>query len=143
MGFAYMTVNYRGSIGYGDASVQALIGNIGKVSAVCTTLLILRSNAMVQMAVSDTHQAIRQVINWTPKLSGNVVLLGNSYGGFIATHLASNFPSMYPVVILQNPLVRGGGGSFFLDWFMETEHGRNVSSLFVPNEDSYFDALER
>ena len=120
MGMSVLVINYRGSIGMGDHVLQSLIGNMGK------------------MAVEDTHQAIRTTVNDNKELSGEIVLLGLSYGGFISTHLAAKYPSMYQNVILVNPLVDTGASGWFVDLYLESLFGRNVTDLYLPNEQKKF-----
>ena len=59
-----------------------------------------------QMAVSDCHQAIQATLNReSSDLSGDVVLVAESYGAFIAASLAAKYPAWHKTLILKNPLV--------------------------------------
>lgn len=72
----------------GDEVLQAIVGNVG------------------EMAVSDCHQAIQATLNReSSDLSGDVVLVAESYGAFIAASLAAKYPAWYKTLILKDPLV--------------------------------------
>ena len=48
---------------------------------------------ILQMAVSDCHQAIQATLNReSSDLSGDVVLVAESYGAFLAASLAAKYP---------------------------------------------------
>ena len=58
------------------------------------------------MAVTDCHQSIQAtLIRDSSQLSGDVVLVAESYGAFIAASLAAKYPAWYKTVILTNPLI--------------------------------------
>ena len=58
------------------------------------------------MAVSDCHQAIQATLNReSSDLSGDVVLVAESYGAFLAASLAAKYPAWYKTLILKDPLV--------------------------------------
>ena len=55
----------------------------------------------MQMAVSDCHQAIQATLNReSSELSGDVVLVAESYGAFIAASLAAKYPAWYKIVFV-------------------------------------------
>jgi acylaminoacyl-peptidase len=76
-GFGMLLVNYRGSIGAGQESVEFLPGKIGNSD------------------VKDVHLAVVEALTQFPFLNPNkMVLFGGSHGGFLVTHLSGQFPVM-------------------------------------------------
>ncbi|XP_059080584.1 acylamino-acid-releasing enzyme-like isoform X2 [Tigriopus californicus] len=86
LGMAVLVVNYRGSLGMGDETLSAIMGNIG------------------DMGVEDVHQAVEDALQSRPELNGKVALCGHSYGSFISAHLAAKYPHRYNVVVAKSPL---------------------------------------
>ncbi|KAH8870492.1 Acylamino-acid-releasing enzyme [Schistosoma japonicum] len=87
-GFACLLINYRGSLGYGNAFIQDLIGYIGEKD------------------VSDCVQATECALNYLQKYESNLkaVLLGGSHGGFLTLHLAARYNNLYHVAAARNPV---------------------------------------
>jgi pimeloyl-ACP methyl ester carboxylesterase len=95
------------------------------------------------MEVSDCHQAIQATLNSNSDLSGDVVLVGESYGGFIAAILAAKYPAWYRVTILKNPLVdlsAMADQNQLLFWLLG---GKNFTEKSVPDSDMLNEALLR
>lgn len=86
-----------------------------------------------QMGVEDTHQAIHQVLARHPELSGQVVVYGSSFGGHLATQLATKDPDVYKVLALENPLVDFSVARSAAK-YVTALLGRNFSDLFLPNQ---------
>lgn len=83
-----LLVNYRGSLGAGQNSVDFLLGRIGKSD------------------VADCIQATQQAFNQYPWLDSNrTVLVGGSHGGFLVTHLSGQYPDMFKAVVARNPVI--------------------------------------
>ncbi|CAF4386306.1 unnamed protein product, partial [Adineta steineri] len=85
LGFDLLIVNYRGSLGFGQASVDKLLGNISKTD------------------VGDCHEAIQRCLKYTEP-SRPVVLIGGSHAGVIIGCLIGEYPDEYAVAVLRNPV---------------------------------------
>lgn len=83
-----MLINYRGSIGAGQDSVNFLLGRIGTSD------------------VADCIQAIDEAFSKYSWLDPNrVILVGGSHGGFLVTHLSGQYPTKFKVVVARNPVI--------------------------------------
>lgn len=104
LGYAIILINYRGSIGAGQDSVEFLLGKIGKTD------------------VSDCIQATKQAYIQYPWVDPNrTVLVGGSHGGFLVTHLSGQYPDMFKAVVARNPVIDVAIGSItsdIPDWFV-------------------------
>ncbi|XP_014244285.1 acylamino-acid-releasing enzyme-like isoform X2 [Cimex lectularius] len=114
LGFASLLVNYRGSIGAGQNSVNFVLGKVGNSD------------------VNDVHQAVQSVLKqYSQELNQDkVVLFGGSHGGFIVLHLAGQYPKNYSCVVALNPVsdLSKPFGSDIPDWAL-TEGGFSYSPL--------------
>ncbi|XP_010215255.1 PREDICTED: acylamino-acid-releasing enzyme, partial [Tinamus guttatus] len=81
------TVNYRGSLGFGQDSVDSLLGNVGTQD------------------VQDVQLCVEQVLQEEALDSTRVALMGGSHGGFLACHLIGQFPDTYQACVVRNPVV--------------------------------------
>ncbi|CAF3853486.1 unnamed protein product [Adineta steineri] len=84
-GFDLLLVNYRGSTGFGQASIDKLLGNISKTD------------------VEDCHEAIQRCLKYTDP-NRPVILIGGSHAGVIIGRLIGEYPDEYAVAILINPV---------------------------------------
>lgn len=102
LGFGIVMPNYRGSVGAGQASVDFLLGKVGKTD------------------VRDSQQAAETVLKmFGGQLSPNKCLLfGGSHGGFLSLHLAGQYPSFYKSCVALNPVcdLTTFPGSDIPDW---------------------------
>ncbi|KAL3268613.1 hypothetical protein HHI36_007719 [Cryptolaemus montrouzieri] len=97
-GFALLLVNYRGSIGAGDKSVNFLLGRVGTSD------------------VSDCVLATQKALEKFPWLDpSKLVLCGGSHGGFLVTHLSGQYPNMFKAVVSRNPVIDIASMSIFSD----------------------------
>lgn len=81
-------INYRGSIGNGDRTLQSILGNVAKNE------------------LDDVHLAINRTLQQKNELDNKrVVLVGHGFGGFVASYLNMRYPDLYSVLVLTNPLV--------------------------------------
>ncbi|CAF3189122.1 unnamed protein product [Rotaria sp. Silwood2] len=85
LGFDMLIVNYRGSTGFGQASIDKLLGNISKTD------------------VQDCHEAIRRCLEYTES-SRPVILIGGSHAGVIIGRLIGEYPNEYAAAVLRNPV---------------------------------------
>lgn len=107
LGFAILQVNYRGSIGYGQESLETLPGKVGTQD------------------IYEVAQAMRWALKQWPEIldSSKVAFVGGSHSGFQGAHL-SLVPCLFRRTILRNPVVNiasMAGSSDIPDWcFCET-----------------------
>ncbi|TPX35244.1 hypothetical protein SmJEL517_g02256 [Synchytrium microbalum] len=87
LGYSLALVNYTGSVGYGEESIQALIGKVGETD------------------VEDVHQVTQALIK---DGGGKMALLGGSHGGFLTAHLLGLYPDVYRCGVLRNPVINVG-----------------------------------
>ncbi|GFT14760.1 acylamino-acid-releasing enzyme [Nephila pilipes] len=121
LGYVLCVVNYRGSIGFGENSVNSLPGNIGTQD------------------VSDVQQAALHVKNNSNFDIGDIFVFGGSHGGFLAAHLCGQFHDFYKAAALLNPVIDVGSMlsvSDIPDWnWVEGGLGDslNLSELVTPS----------
>ncbi|KAF9797144.1 hypothetical protein SFRURICE_019629 [Spodoptera frugiperda] len=87
MGFASLQVNYRGSTGAGQDSVQFLLKRVGDTD--------------VKDCKLATDYALKTFTSIDPN---KVCLTGGSHGGFLVTHLSGQYPDVYAAVVSRNPV---------------------------------------
>jgi acylaminoacyl-peptidase len=80
-GYAVLLVNYRGSMGFGEAALHSLPGRAGFAD------------------VQDCHDATEAVLKKFPAVvdKEKVGVVGGSHGGFLAGHLIGQHPELYKV----------------------------------------------
>lgn len=88
LGYAILLVNYRGSSGVGQDSLNHLVGKIGKSDVADCVLATVQ--AYIQYPWIDSNRA---------------ALVGSSHGGFLVTHLSCHYPDMYKAVVARNPII--------------------------------------
>ncbi|KAL0568722.1 hypothetical protein V5O48_013264 [Marasmius crinis-equi] len=103
-GFDISLPNYTGSLGFGEAHVQALLGKCGTLD------------------VEDCMESFRHLARiGVAQEGGNsrVFLFGGSHGGFIIGHLLARYPETFAAACLRNPLLSLGefGSTDLRDWF--------------------------
>ena len=88
-GMNVLSVNYGGSLGFGQQQVDNLLGHAGDhdVADVVSALTL---------AQAQFH------------LSGPVIMSGGSHGGFLTAHLTSRFPHLFCAAIMRNPVIDMG-----------------------------------
>ncbi|XP_062977153.1 acylamino-acid-releasing enzyme-like [Elgaria multicarinata webbii] len=101
LGFAVLLVNYRGSLGFGQASIESLTSHVGVQD------------------VEDTQLAVELALQMEPLDPNRIALWGGSHGGFICCHLIGRYPEMYKVCALRSPVINMAsllGTSDIPDW---------------------------
>ncbi|NXE97998.1 APEH enzyme, partial [Menura novaehollandiae] len=86
LGFAVLLVNYRGSLGFGQASINSLLSRVG------------------EQDVADTQLAVEQALQREPLDPHRLALLAGSHGAFIALHLLTREPERYQACALRSPV---------------------------------------
>uniref|UniRef100_T1J7M8 acylaminoacyl-peptidase n=1 Tax=Strigamia maritima TaxID=126957 RepID=T1J7M8_STRMM len=85
LGFSTLLVNYRGSVGFGEDSIDSLLGNIG---------------------VNDVYDCQNAVQTLASEVSfKNIMLYGGSHGGFLSAQLIGQFPDFYKACVCRNPVI--------------------------------------
>ena len=90
---AILLVNYRGSSGFGQGSIDSLPGHIGD-----------RDVADMVQSISEvhTHSIVdgKQIVIDSKKYS----VVGGSHGGFLGAHLIGQRPDLFASAVLRNPV---------------------------------------
>uniref|UniRef100_A0A4W4FEX6 acylaminoacyl-peptidase n=1 Tax=Electrophorus electricus TaxID=8005 RepID=A0A4W4FEX6_ELEEL len=99
---SFILVNYRGSTGFGQDSIDSLLGNIGNQD------------------VKDVQRAVLHVLQNNKTLDPDrVAVMGGSHGGFLACHLIGQYPEFYRACAARNPVINAAtllGTSDIVDW---------------------------
>ncbi|XP_076845765.1 acylamino-acid-releasing enzyme isoform X2 [Brachyhypopomus gauderio] len=102
LGFSVLMVNYRGSTGFGQDSIDSLLGNIGSQD------------------VKDVQRAVLHVLQSNNTIDPErVAVMGGSHGGFLACHLIGQYPDFYRACAARNPVINAAtllGTSDIVDW---------------------------
>lgn len=85
-GYAILHVNYRGSTGFGQGSLEALPGHVG--------LLDVKDVVHATITLADT--------GWIDR--SRIGICGGSHGGFLAGHCIGQFPELFKVAAMRNPV---------------------------------------
>ncbi len=111
---AILLVNYRGSTGFGQSSIDKLVANIGSVDVsdcvfcinkclelVYDDIYISSTTKTSSVSYSDdgTRASQRKLI-----CSDRIAVCGGSHGGFLAAHLIGQFPGMFRAACMRNPV---------------------------------------
>ena len=132
-GYAVVTVNYRGSTGFGERALAALPGDCGTMDVldcVDTAATVAQlppgdglqwtdaealqhfhaaSGACVECGLPD-REAFLAACETGGGLAGpvdcqRISVIGGSHGGFLATHLVGQFPSVFRAAVARNPVI--------------------------------------
>ncbi|XP_073229262.1 acylamino-acid-releasing enzyme-like isoform X2 [Porites lutea] len=118
LGFAILSVNYRGSLGFGQSSLHSLPGNVGTQD------------------VQDVQRVAVKVLASGEVDTSNVFVMGGSHGGFLTTHLIGQYPDFYRAAATRNPVVNVAAMasiSDIPDWcFFEAGHDFSHDSTPTP-----------
>ncbi|KAF7374260.1 Acylamino-acid-releasing enzyme [Mycena sanguinolenta] len=88
-GYTVSSPNYTGSVGYGESSIRALLGNCGTLD--------------VQDCFATVEHLIELGISVQGK--GKQFLIGGSHGGFLTSHLIGQFPDLFTAAAIRNPVI--------------------------------------
>jgi len=86
LGAAVLHVNYRGSAGFGEASILALPGRCGEVDT------------------TDMMAALAEAKTLTMIDSSKIGVVGGSHGGFLAAHMIGQHPDVFSACAMRNPV---------------------------------------
>ncbi|CAN6441139.1 unnamed protein product [Victoria cruziana] len=86
LGFNLLSVNYRGSLGFGEEALQSLPGKVGSQD------------------VKDVLAAIDHIVNQGHVDPSKIFVLGGSHGGFLTTHLIGQEPDKFVAAAVRNPV---------------------------------------
>ena len=133
LGFAVLAVNYRGSVGRGQASIDSLPGHVGDYD------------------VEDVHRAALHALRENPAAldEGKVAVFGGSHGGFLTAHLIGKYPDFYRVAVCRNPVINLAnmfGVTDIPDWtYVEgVPNGADAYAAgVVPSAERYKDLISR
>eukprot|EP00057_Strongylocentrotus_purpuratus_P013556 XP_011668030.1 PREDICTED: acylamino-acid-releasing enzyme [Strongylocentrotus purpuratus] len=121
LGFVIACVNYRGSLGFGQASIDSLPGFIGIND------------------VKDIQAAAEAVIEQGLADPDRVAVYGGSHGGSLAMHMTAQYPDFYKACITRNPVTNLAamlGGTDIPSWTM-TEAGIDFDFKKAPSAEMY------
>ncbi|XP_067934647.1 acylamino-acid-releasing enzyme-like [Watersipora subatra] len=116
LGFTLALVNYRGSVGYGEDSINSLLGNVG------------------DNEIKDVQQCAEEVIEKYGLSKDHVVVKGGSHGGFITSHLIGQYPDFYKAAVVAcgvTNIASMVGLTDIPDW-CKVEVGCESASLSAP-----------
>lgn len=85
-GYAILHVNYRGSTGFGQRALEALPGHIGSLDV----------KDVVHAATTMSESG------WVDP--DRIGICGGSHGGFLAAHCVGQFPEIFKVAAMRNPV---------------------------------------
>ncbi|XP_069500275.1 acylamino-acid-releasing enzyme-like isoform X2 [Ambystoma mexicanum] len=120
LGFAVLMVNYRGSTGFGQDSIESLVGRVG------------------QQDVADVQFSVEQVLKSEPLDASQIALYGGSHGGYLCCHLIGQYPSAYKACAVRNPIINFVtliGSTDIPDW-RYIEVGFDYSFQQVPSREA-------
>ncbi|XP_014809061.1 PREDICTED: acylamino-acid-releasing enzyme-like [Calidris pugnax] len=122
LGFAVLLVNYRGSLGFGQASIRSLLSRVGEQDVADTQVRGTGLGADGGVCWEDTdggrmltfgcwhlgaprvQLAVEQALCSEPLDPHRLALLAGSHGAFIALHLLAREPQRYRACALRSPV---------------------------------------
>ncbi|KAF7307875.1 Peptidase-S9 domain-containing protein [Mycena kentingensis (nom. inval.)] len=123
-GYTISMPNYTGSVGFGEACVQALAGKCGSLDV---EDCIATARHLVTLGISSEG-------------SGKQFVMGGSHGGFLTAHLIGQYPDFFTAAAIRNPVMSTDPlSSDIPDWyFNEWAINYPMSSLPAgfPTEDT-------
>ncbi|KAG9270893.1 acylamino-acid-releasing enzyme isoform X1 [Astyanax mexicanus] len=124
----FIHVNYRGSTGFGQDSIDSLLGNVGSQD------------------VKDVQRAVLHILQSDQALDADrVAVMGGSHGGFLACHLIGQYPEFYRACAARNPVINAAtlvGTSDIVDWRYSSV-GLHYSFDQLPTPEALITMLEK
>eukprot|EP01022_Parablepharisma_sp_SALTPOND_P004922 TRINITY_DN121285_c0_g1_i1.p1 TRINITY_DN121285_c0_g1~~TRINITY_DN121285_c0_g1_i1.p1 ORF type:complete len:752 (+),score=72.32 TRINITY_DN121285_c0_g1_i1:2271-4526(+) len=119
-GYAFLGINYRGSLGYGQNYIESLLGHIGEYD------------------VLDCIECVEKACNEAKEITGinNLFVSGGSHGGFLTTWLIAKYPKKFKAAVARNPVVNlpfMAAASDIPEWTYA--EGLKTSYLYSPKDD--------
>jgi acylaminoacyl-peptidase len=128
---AVLFVNFRGSTGYGEASIKSLPSHIGR-NDVDDCMLCLNHALSVRISEDGT------CTNYISFDRNRVAVVGGSHGGFLAAHLIGQYPDTFKVACMRNPVTHLPsmvGVSDIPDWcWVEAGQPYDFNRYDLPSE---------
>eukprot|EP00047_Mylnosiga_fluctuans_P014341 m.37631 g.37631 ORF g.37631 m.37631 type:complete len:693 (+) comp5455_c0_seq1:1276-3354(+) len=87
LGFVVLLINYRGSLAFGQASIDSLPGKVGVLD------------------VADVDAAVSHVLDAKLADPARVGVYGGSHGGLLGAHMTGQHPQRYKAAVLRNPVI--------------------------------------
>jgi acylaminoacyl-peptidase len=84
--YAILLTNYRGSIGFGQSSIESLLTRVGDLD------------------VQDVMAACRQVAQMDCIDETKIGICGGSHGGFLTGHCTGQYPDFFKAAVMRNPV---------------------------------------
>ncbi|RYG46539.1 hypothetical protein EON67_09445 [archaeon] len=157
-GFVVALVNFRGSLGYGEAATACLAGRIGELDVADVHAATLAACALggdeaaacelrglYPGHVYEAHVAPNLVPALPLRVSqARVGIMGGSHGGYLTAHAIGRFPKLYRAACLRNPVIDVAsmiGSTDIADWCAtealgcDTYHAYTQGTLPYPTPD--------
>ncbi|MCO5587771.1 hypothetical protein L7F22_041723 [Adiantum nelumboides] len=115
LGLNLLLVNYRGSLGFGEETLQSLPGKAG------------------HQDVADVLRALDLVVAKGLADSEKVAVLGGSHGGFLSAHLIGQAPDRFVTAAIINPVCNISsmvGITDIPDWCFVETYGKPCLSAY-------------
>lgn len=122
LGYAILLVNYRGSVGAGQDSVDFLLGKVGQSD--------------VADCILATDTTLKKYKFLPPE---RIFLVGGSHGGFLVAHLSGQYPDMFKAVVARNPVIDIASMSIISDipdWCFVEAGYPDYSQVGKPDEEA-------
>ncbi|KAH7388425.1 hypothetical protein KP509_16G074800 [Ceratopteris richardii] len=116
LGLNLLLVNYRGSLGFGEETLQSLPGKVGNQD------------------VADVLRALDLAIEKGLANTDKVAVLGGSHGGFLSAHLIGQAPDRFVTAAIINPVCNMSsmvGTSDIPDWCYVETYGPSCFNMYT------------